>query len=163
MFHSKWDSVYRRVQWLVQYGLSHRDMSGFTAIGVDEVAYTKGHNYMTLVYQINDGARRLLGVIRDHDEAGFRHWLDLNFNEAQRSLIQYVCSDMWRPYLKVIREALPSDLNILDRFHLAKKLNEAVDEVRKQETKELAAKGYEPVLKKSRYCFLKRASNLSDQ
>ena len=163
MFHAKWDSVFRSVQWVVQYGLSHRDMSGITAIGVDEVAYTKGHNYMTLVYQINDGARRLLGVIRDRDEAGLRNWLERNFNEAQRSLIQYVCSDMWRPYLKVIREALPSALNILDRFHIAKKLNEAVDDVRKQETKELAAKGYEPVLKKSRYCFLKRATNLSDQ
>lgn len=76
--------------------------------------------------------------------------------------IHYVCSDMWRPYLKVIREVFPLALNILDRFHIAKKLNEAVDEVRKQETKELAQKGYEPVLKKSRYCFLKRGTNLTD-
>lgn len=162
MFHAKWDSVFRSVQWVVQYGLAHRDMSGITAIGVDEVSYTKGHHYMTLVYQINDGARRLLGVIRDRDEAGLRNWLEQNFNDAQRGFIQYVCSDMWRPYLKVIREVLPRALNILDRFHIAKKLNEAVDEVRKQETKELASKGYEPILKKSRYCFLKRSCNLTD-
>ena len=58
-------------------------MSGITAIGVDEVASTKGHNYMTLVYQINDCPRRLLGVIRDRDEAGLRNWLELNFNEAR--------------------------------------------------------------------------------
>ncbi len=41
--------------------------------------------------------------------------------------VKFVCSDMWRPYLKVIREILPQALNILDRFHIAKKLNEAVD------------------------------------
>ena len=163
MFHTKWDNVFRSVQWVVQYGLAHRDMKGITAIGVDEVAYTKGHSYMTLVYQINDGARRLLGVIRDRNETGLRNWLEQSFNSEQRGFIQYVCSDMWRPYLKVIRETLPNALNVLDRFHIAKKLNEAVDEVRKQEVKELANKGYEPVLKKSRYCFLKRSSNLSDK
>lgn len=162
MFHCKWDSVYRSVKWLVEYGLAQRDMNGITAIGVDEVAYTKGHHYMTLVYQINDGARRLLAVIRDRDETGLTNWLMTSLTKPQRQAIQHVCSDMWRPYLKVIREILPQALNILDRFHIVKKLNEAIDEIRKQETKELAKKGYDPILKKSRYCFLKRATNLTE-
>ena len=162
MFHAKWDSVFRSVQWVVQYGLAHRVLEEITAIGIDEVAYTKGHHYMTLIYQINDGARRLLGVVKDRNEAGLSQWLTQTLTQFQLSAIKFVCSDMWRPYLKVIREILPQALNILDRYHIAKKLNEAVDEVRKQETKELAARGYEPVLKKSRYCFLKRATNLTD-
>ncbi len=162
MFHAKWDSVFRSVQWVVAHGLAHRKLDDITAIGVDEVAYTKGHHYMTLIYQINDGARRLIGIVKDRDEKGLSHWLTNTLSQDQRDVIQHVCSDMWRPYLKVIREVLPAALNILDRFHIAKKLNEAVDEVRKQETKELAQKGYEPVLKKSRYCFLKRGNNLTD-
>ena len=56
---------------------------------------------------------------------------------------------------------LPAALNVLDRFHIAKKLGEAIDEIRRQEVKQLADKGYEPVLKNSRYCFLKRKANLT--
>jgi transposase len=161
MFHSTWDSVFRSVNWVVQHGLAHRDLEGITAIGVDEVAYSKGHHYMTLIYQINDGARRLLGVVKERKEESLKNWLTQTLTAPQRNHIAFVCSDMWRPYLKVIGQILPHALNILDRFHIAKKLNEAVDEVRRQETKELAAKGYQPVLNKSRYCFLKRKSNLT--
>ena len=56
---------------------------------------------------------------------------------------------------------LPTALNVLERSHIAKKLGEAIDEVRRQEVKQLAAEGYEPVLKNTRYCFLKRACNLT--
>jgi transposase len=48
--------------------------------------------------------------------------------------------------VKVIAQVLPRALNVLDRFHIAKKLGEAVDQVRREETKELHAGGYEPVL-----------------
>jgi transposase len=77
--------------------------------------------------------------------------------------IKVVCSEMWKPYLKVIAEVLPRALNVLDRFHIAKKLDEAIDQVRREETKELHAKGYEPHLGNSRDCFLKRTENLSDK
>jgi transposase len=50
---------------------------------------------------------------------------------------------------------------VLDRFHIAKKLGEAVDEVRRAETKELKQGGYDPVLSKSRSCLLKRPANLT--
>jgi transposase len=58
--------------------------------------------------------------------------------------------------LNDITAMLPAALNVLDRFHIAKKLGEAVDEVRRQEVKQLAADGYEPILKNSRYWFLKK-------
>ncbi len=54
-------------------------------------------------------------------------WLTQTLTQSQLSAVKFVCSDMWRPYLKVMREILPQALNILDRFHIAKKLNEAVD------------------------------------
>lgn len=148
MFHAKWDSVFRSVQWVVQYGLAHRVPEEITANGIDEVAYAKGHHFMTIIYQTNDGARRLLGIVKDRNKAGLGRWLTQTLSQSQLSAIKFVGTDMWRPYLKVIREILPQALNIPDRFHIAKKLNEAVEEVRKQETKELATRGYEPVLKK---------------
>ena len=159
-FHTSWDTVFRSVDWVVKYGLIHRCLKGITAIGVDEVSYTRGHNYMTLIYQINDGARRLLGVVRERRESSLQEWFDY-FGPVRCADITVVCSDMWPQYLRVIKRMLPHALNILDRFHIVKKLNEAVDETRRQEVKRLHDQGYDPILSKSRYCFLKRPENLT--
>lgn len=159
-FHTKWDTVFRSVKWAVDYGLANRCLKGVTAIGIDEVAYTLGHHYMTLIYQINDGSRRLLGIVKDRRESSLAGWFE-EFGAERCAAIAIVCSDMWKPYLKVIKQMLPTALNILDRFHIVKKLNEAIDETRRQETKRLHAQGYDPVLSKSRYCFLKRPENLT--
>ena len=161
-FHTKWDTVCRSVKWVVAYGLKHRDLEGVTAIGVDEVSYSKGHRYMTLVYQIDSGCKRLLGVIKERDTAALAGFFE-TMGPERCAAIKVVCSDMWKPYLNVIAAMLPTALNVLDRFHIAKKLGEAVDEVRRQEAKQLADNGYEPILKNSRYCFLKRPRNLTDR
>lgn len=76
--------------------------------------------------------------------------------------IEFVCSDMWKPYLKLIAQHCSQALNILDRFHVVAKLQQAVDEVRASEARQLVRDGYEPVLKKSRWCLLKRPENLTD-
>jgi transposase len=54
-------------------------------------------------------------------------------------------------------------LHILDRFHLVANLNQALDKVRAAEAKRLQAEGYEPVLKKTRWCFLKKSKTLTRQ
>src|SRR5439155_291822 len=75
--------------------------------------------------------------------------------------IEFVCSDMWKPYLGVIREKCSQALNILDRFHIVAKVNKALDEIRSAEARRMKDDGYEPVLTKSRWCLLKRPANLT--
>ena len=159
-FQTSWDTVYRSVEWVVDYGLKHRNLDNIEAIGVDEVAYSKGHNYMTLVYQIDNGMKRLLYIGKDRCETTLTEIFE-EFGSKRCSSIKVVCSDMWKPYLNVVRNQLPNALNILDRFHIVKKLNESVDKVRREEAKSMKEDGYEPLLKKSRYCFLKRPQNLT--
>jgi len=159
-FKTSWDNVCRSVKWVVDYGLKHRDLSGVEALGVDEVAYSKGHNYMTLVYQIDGKRKRLLGVLKDRKEKVLKNFFE-KLGEKWCSEIKVVCSDMWKPYLKVIKNSLPNALNILDRFHIVKKLNEAVDKVRREEHKQMKLEGFEPILTKAKYCFLKRPENLT--
>ena len=77
--------------------------------------------------------------------------------------IEFVCSDMWRPFLDVIAKRCVNALNILDRFHVVAKLNLALDQVRSGEARRMAREGYEPALKKSRWCLLKRPENLSNK
>ena len=68
---------------------------------------------------------------------------------------------MWKAYLQVIKEKIPHAINILDRFHVMQKFSKALDQIRVQEVKRLKAEGKEPVLKHSRWCFLKRRFNLT--
>jgi transposase len=159
-FRSSWDKVHDAVAYLVAWGLEHRVLGPIRAIGVDEIQYAKGHKYLTLVYQIDRGCIRLLWVGKERTVKTFKEFFAMIGPELSGK-IEFVCSDMWKPYLRVIRDKCSQALNILDRFHLVAKVNKAVDEVRSAEAKQMKRDGYEPVLTKSRWCLLKRPENLS--
>jgi transposase len=162
VFSTNWATVYRAVQTAVDWGLQHRDLSTVTAIGVDEVLFHRGHKYLTVVYQINAGCKRLLWV-GQHRTAKtllrFFRWL----GPETTAQLRFVCSDMWKPYLKVIAYKAGHVLHVLDRYHIVANINKAIDEVRAKEAKRLAADGYEPVLKRSRWPLLKRKENLTEK
>jgi transposase len=159
IFRTSWDSVTRAVEHAVEWGLARRDLSGLTAPGVDEVAWSRGHKYLTLVYDIGEGGRRLLAVAEERTEASLRSCLD-GLGEAACTRVQFVCS-MWKPYLNVIAQELGGAVHVLDRFHVMQKFGKALDEIRAEEAKRSRRDGYEPVLKRSRWCFLKRPANLT--
>jgi hypothetical protein len=64
VFGTSWQSVSEAVRMAVEWGLLHREMTGITAIGINEIAWRKGHKYVALVYQINEECKRLLSVGR---------------------------------------------------------------------------------------------------
>jgi transposase len=161
-FHTSWEQVYHSVEWVVQWGLEHRSLEGIKAIGVDEIQYSKGHKYLTLVYQIDVGGVRLLWTGRERTMKTFGQFFDL-LGKERSSRIEFVCSDMWQPYLRVIRERCSQALHILDRFHIVAKMNDALNEVRAQEARRMISQGYEPVLKKTRWLLLKRKGNLKQK
>lgn len=161
IFHVSWSTVFRCVSAAVEWGLKHRDLSGIESIGVDEVQWQKGHEYLTLVYQIDKGMKRLLWIGVDRSQATLRRFFK-ELPEIVRNEIKYVCSDMWKPYLKVIAEELPKTVHILDRFHIMKAINKAIDKVRAEESRKLKSDGFEPILKNSRWCLLKRRENLTE-
>jgi transposase len=162
IFRTSWDSVFRAVDHAVEWGLAHRDLSKLKALGIDEIAWSHGHQYLTLVYDIGGAVRRLLAVAEDRTEASLRLCLE-GLGEATCKQVQYVCSDMWKPYLNVIAEKLGDAIHVLDRFHIMQKFGKAIDEIRAEESKRLQRDGYEPVLKRSRWCFLKRPENRTDK
>ena len=130
IFHTNWRNVFESVKQAVFWGIFHRDLGGIEAIGVDEIQWQRGHHYLTLVYQIEDGMKRLLWVAQERTELSLRGFFQY-LSETERRCIRFVCSDMWQPYLKVIAEQLRQAVHVLDRFHIMKKINEAIDEVRR--------------------------------
>lgn len=160
IFGASWDTVYRSVRWVVQWGVVHRELTGVTAIGVDEIQWKRGHHYLTLVYQIDGSSRRLLWIAQERTEQTLGTFFDVLGPQILPTL-QFVCSDMWRPYLKVIAERAGHAVHVLDRYHIMARLNQAIDKVRAEEAKRMKQDGYEPLLKHSRWCLLKRVENLT--
>ena len=160
VFGTSWDSVYRAIYWVVSVGLARREIEAVEAIGIDEIQYRRGHKYLTLVYQLDEGRKRLLYVAKDRTEASLNGFFNI-LDEKVTAGIKFACTDMLPAYLSVLKARASRTLNILDRFHIAKKFGEAIDKVRAEETRQMKADGYEPILKSSRWCLLKRKDNLT--
>ncbi len=160
-FRSTWHHVFTAVSMAVTWGRERMDMTGITAIGVDEIHWAKS-SFMTLVYQIDNHCKRLLWCGEHRTEKTINTFFDW-FGEQRNLLLNFVCSDMWKPYLKTIAQRAKSALNILDRFHVSQKLGEAIDKVRASETRSLIEKGKDIILKHSRWVFLKNPENLTDK
>jgi len=154
IFKTSWESIYRAVKWVVDYGSADRDWDNVEQIGIDELSVFKGHRYLTCVYQLDKGHRRLLWCGMDRRVKTLLRFFRV-FGKERSAKLHFVCSDMWKPYLKVIKKKAINALNILDRFHIMKKFNEAIDEVRRQEVKKLQADEKENVLANGRWLLLK--------
>ena len=113
---------------------------------------------MTLVYQIDKGLRRLIYIGKNRKAKTLLRFF-YRFGKERCKKIKVVCSDLWKPYLKIVKRKLPDSVHILDRFHVMKYLNDAVDKTRREERARLHRDGYEPILEKSRWCLLKNKKN----
>jgi len=163
-FQTSWEAVYRSVEWFVEWGLAHRQLRGVEAIGVDEIHWGHGlraENFLTVIYQIDSGCRRLLWVGRRRSQATLRRGLKALGPEVVKGL-RFVCSDMWKPYLQVIAAQAGQALHVLDRFHITSHLNQALDQVRRAESGRLRAQSKPSAqrLKHMRWPLLRRASRV---
>jgi len=111
----------------------HR-IRGLKTIGIDEIAYCKGRKYATIVYDIDRACVVWVGKGKG------RETIDVFFNEMlsdyQKDKIQWATCDMSQAYIGAIETHCPNAKLVLDRFHIVKKLNEAVDQVRKEQWRE---------------------------
>jgi transposase len=157
-FRVSWDRVYDAVKQAVSWGLEHRDLDGIEAVGVDEVQWHKGHQYQTVVYQLDENQKRLLWIGPDRKAKTLLRFFRFLGKDRTRRL-RFICSDMWQAYLKVIAKKAPQAVHVLDRFHIMQRMSKALDKVRAAEVKQLLADGYEPILKGARWLLLKRPAN----
>jgi len=161
-FQTTWDNVFRSVKMAVVWGLANRNLDDITAIGIDEICWRKkSSKFLTLVYQIDNGCKRLLWIGKDRTKKTLTSFFD-EFGTQRSSLLRFVCTDMWKPYLLIVAEKAGQALNVLDRFHIMSHMNKAIDKVRATEVKTLKAQGKKPVLTGSRWCLLKRPENCTE-
>ena len=100
-------------------------------IGIDEIAYHKGKRYATLVYDLDTA--RVVWVGKGKGSAAINRFFTKELSDYQRKQIRWATCDMSRVYIAAVKEHCPNATLVLDRFHIVKALNEAVDAVRKEE------------------------------
>jgi transposase len=156
-----WHHIYTSVTHTVAWGSKRVNLDGITALGIDEIFWGKG-KCATVIYQIDNHRKRLLYIAEKRTKESINGFFDW-FGEERSSKIKFICTDMWKNFLNVVKDRAPNALNILDRFHIVKKINEAIDKVRNLESKELKKKGKDIELKNSRWALLKRVENLTEK
>lgn len=154
-----WNAIDGIMQRAVKRGLSRRETLCVTQLGVDETAFKKRHDYVTIVSDQEEGT--VLHVGNDRKKATLKGWYK-SLTEEQREAIESISMDMWPAFINATLESLPgADEKIaFDKFHVAKYLGEAVDKVHRQEHKALMAEGYED-LKGSKYDWLYNPENMT--
>ena len=138
--------------------LDPTQLSGLDSIGVDEVARAKGHDYMTVVYDMVSGQLIWVGTGRTADV--FSTFLQL-LPEATASGIKAVAMDMGPAYQKSVRDCLPNANIVFDRFHVMKNYSKAIQNQRRIEFRK-ADRNNKDLIKGSLYLLLRNADKLSE-
>jgi len=127
-------------------------------LSVDEFSIKKGHVYMTVFTDISTGC--IIYAVKGRTSEDIKPFLQKLSKKALK--LKAIAMDMSNSYISAVRENLPNIAIVFDRFHVVKKLNEAVDELRKQERQKFALKGSN-VGKGDRFLVLKNFEDLDSQ
>jgi len=160
-FRTSWHVVFNAVRLAVEWGRAHQNLDGIRSLGVDELSWKKGHKYLTVVYQIDHGCKRLLWIGRDRTAATFERFFDW-LGEPRSKAIEFIASDMWKAFLGTAAKRANAAVHVLDRFHVMKLFSEAVDKVRRVEARSLRERGDKVTLTKTRWVLLKRQHHLTE-
>jgi transposase len=147
--------LWRIIQKHVEQARNVADYSEVRHVGIDETATKRGHNYVTLFVDME--LSKVIHATEGKNAATIKDFKEsLPHHNAQPSQITDICADMSPAFRKGIQEFFPDARLTFDKFHVIKLLNEAVDQVRREEQKTVSA------LKSSRYLWLYNPNNLSE-
>jgi len=145
----------------VERGLEQRDISEVERVGFDEKSFLRGHNYITLLNDLDKG--RVLDVVPERTEAACRELIMKTLPTPwSRFKIEAAAMDMWPAFTKAASDLLEEAEIVFDRFHVSKHLGEAVDQVRRAEHKQLLAQG-DRSLVGTRYSLLRSENTRTEK
>ena len=156
-----WDEGWHIMERAVSRGLKRKKKRIPQTIGVDEKSVGKGHDYITLV---NDVERAAVDYIGDDRKQESLDGYFARFSKKKRVKIKAIAVDIWDPYLASIRNHIPDAERkiVFDRYHLMTHMIKAVDEVRREEHRELQREDDE-TLTGSKYLWLYSKENVPDR
>jgi transposase len=159
MMGLSWDEVDGIMGRAVERGLARRRLEIPKRIGVDEKTVGRGHDYMTIVTDLDQP--RVLFVEDQRRKESLKTFYD-SFSEDELDQLDTVAMDMCEPYIQATMDAVPEAHRKIafDKFHVAGQLGAAVDKVRRREHKELSLFGPSP-LTKTKYLWLRNPEDMT--
>jgi transposase len=157
----RWETVKNMDKYYLESSLPALDPSqliGLKYIGVDEVARAKGHDYMTVVYDMVEG--HLICVEAGRTAEVFSGFLK-QLPEETAANIEAVAMDMGPAYQKSVRDCLPNADIVFDRFHAMQNYSKAIGNQRRIELRKADNAGKE-LMKGTHYLVLKNAAKLNE-
>ena len=143
---------------MVDERLADERLSGLRVIGIDEFSYRKRHRYLTVVVDHDRGC--VVWAARGRGSDSLKGLFE-QLGDAGCAGIESVTMDMAGGYIKAVRENLSEAQIVFDRFHVQSLASDALDEVRRTETRSLAGSDDAGWIKRSRYALLKNPWNLT--
>lgn len=155
-YRLNWKTVKEIDRAYIKTLLPEIDKLNIRRIAIDEIAIMKGHKYLTIIRDYDTGVAIKIFFGRGYEETSSAL---ANLGKDKLAKIAFVSLDMWDPYIKAIQEQCPNAKLVFDKFHVVKKVNEALDKVRKTEFAN-ASKEERIKMKHKRWIILKRHENL---
>ncbi|MDP4087051.1 MAG: ISL3 family transposase [Bacillota bacterium] len=146
--------LWRVFHYYVDRAMNQLDFSTTSRMAIDETSSRRGHEYVTLFVDID--TKTVMFATEGKGSHGLRTFSDfLQEKEINPENIKEICSDMSPAFIKGVEDEFPNAHITFDKFHVMKLVNEALDQVRRQEQNE------QPGLKKTRFLWLKNQKNLT--
>lgn len=147
-------TIWRVVHFHVEQAISLMDFSQLSDIGVDETSAKRGHEYISMFYDLV--RRRLVHVAEGKDSSVIEDFAKTLVKRGiePKQILEVSC-DMSPAMIKGVTEHLPNAEITFNKFHVFKLLNDAVNKVRRQEMRK------DKTLKGSMYSLLKNPENLT--
>lgn len=145
-----WDETWHILRRAVARGQARKTAKPIPRVGIDEKAFRKGQNYVTLLYDLDSST---VEAISDGNDIASGNACFSQLSEQQIDSIEAIAMDMSAAFVKSARENIPlAETKIVhDRFHIMQMVSDAVDKVRRAEHKQLKSNGDETCLV-SRIC-----------
>ena len=148
--------LWRIIEHYVKKDLEELDLEKVTRVGVDETSAKRGHKYVSLFVDMD--TKKVIFVTEGKDAStvqAFKEHLSKHSGNA-KNITEFSC-DMSPAFISGINEHFPKARVTLDKFHVIKLLNKAIDEIRREEQKT----EYELIA--SRYIWLRNQNNLTSR
>jgi transposase len=151
--------IWRIVHHFVDEAVEAQDLSETERLGIDDTSFRRGQDYVSVFCDLDPGERRAVFVTEGRDQQTVEQFVGfLKAHGGDPENITEVCQDMSEAYLAGVLKHLQSAEITFDRYHIKQQLNKAIDEVRREESKQ-----HKELLKNTRYLWLKRPAKLTDK